>query len=251
MDSLKFMSERLDALAATRELGDLNQLQSKFSYLLDKNFSKLRGKSAFTYCSLDSLTNNSASFSAFGNHWDESLSGKIQIDAKDYQEAIEFYHLFACKTFGEYHDIYLILDVYLHAEIFEKFRNVCKPVHDLDPVQFFSAPNLSWEAMLMTSKFESELLLDIDMLLFYENAIRSGINVIDALRNFSANNKYMQNYEANEDSVFGTFFDEFSWYAGTMQQPFFFWAITFGDLTSRRRIFFMLTLSLILEKWLK
>ena len=92
-------------------------------------------------------------------------------------------------------------------------------VYDLDPVHFFSAPNLSWEAMLITTKVEIELLPDIDMLLFCENAIRGGINGIGALRTFSANNKYMQNYKANEESMFGAFFDVTSLYAGTMEQP--------------------------------
>ena len=170
------MSQGLDGLAKTMELGDLKHLRSNFSYLSDENFSKLRGKSAFPYCYLDSLTKFSASFPPFGNDWKNSLSGKIDIDAKDYQRALEIYHLFSCTTFGEYHDSYLTLDVYLLADIFEKFRNVCMSVYELDPVHFFSAPNLSWEAMLITTKVEIELLPDIDMLLFCENAIRGGIN---------------------------------------------------------------------------
>ena len=143
----------------------------------------------------------------------------MDIDAKDYQRAIEIYHLFSCTAFGEYHDIYLTLDVYLLGDIFEKFRNTCTSVYELDPVHFFSAPNLSWEVMLISTKVEIELLSDIDMLLFCENAFRGGINEIGALRTFSANNKYMQNYKANEESVFGAFFDVPSLYAGTMEQP--------------------------------
>ena len=73
--------------------------------------------------------------------------------------------------------------------------------------------------MLITTKVEIELLPDIDMLLFCENAIRGGINGIGALGTFSANNKYMQNYKANEEAVFGAFFDVTSLYAGTMEQP--------------------------------
>ena len=92
-------------------------------------------------------------------------------------------------------------------------------VYELDPVHFFSAPNLSWEAMLITTKVEIELLPDIDMRLFCENAFRGGINGIGALRTFSANNKYQQNYKANSESVFGAFFDVTSLYAGTMEQP--------------------------------
>ena len=91
-------------------------------------------------------------------------------------------------------------------------------VYKLDPVHFFSAPNLSWQAMLITTNVEIQLLPDIDMLLFCENDIGGGINGVGALRTFSANNKYMQNYKANEESVSGDFLDVQSLYAGTMEQ---------------------------------
>ena len=73
--------------------------------------------------------------------------------------------------------------------------------------------------MLITTNVKIELLPDIHLLLFCENAIRAGINGIGALRIFSANNKYMQNYKAKEESVFGAFSYVTSLYAGTMQQP--------------------------------
>ena len=219
LDSFQFMSQGLDDLAKTMELDDLKHLRSKFSYLSDENFPTPNVKSAFLLCYLGSLTKFSASFPPLGNDWKNSLSGKLDIVAKDHQTSIEIYHLFSCTTFGEYHDIYLILDVYLLSDIFETFRNVCMSVYELDPVHFFSAPNLSWEAMLITTKVQIELLPDIDMLLFCENAIRGGINGIGAHRTFSANNKYMQNYKANEESVFGAFFDVTSLYAGTIERP--------------------------------
>ena len=92
-------------------------------------------------------------------------------------------------------------------------------VYELDPVHFFSARNLGWEAMLFTTEVEIELLPDIDMLLVCENAFRGGINEIGALRTFRANNKYIQNYRANEESVLEAFFDVTSLYVGTMEQP--------------------------------
>ena len=76
LDSFQFLSQGLDGLAKTMKLGDLKHLRSKFSYLSDANFSKLRGKSAFPYCYLDCLTKFSASFPLFGNDWKNSLSGK-------------------------------------------------------------------------------------------------------------------------------------------------------------------------------
>ena len=98
------------------------------------------------------------------------------------------YNLFACKDFGDYHDLYLRIDVFILADVFETFRNVCLKVYNLDPAHFFSAPNLSWDAMLITIRAEIGLLTDIEMLLFCERAIRGGVNGIGALRHFKANN---------------------------------------------------------------
>ena len=57
------------------------------------------------------------------------------------------------------------------------------------------------------------------MLLFRERAIRGRINGIGAMRHFKANNKYMEDFDKTQPSVFGVFFDVTSLYAGTMQQP--------------------------------
>ena len=86
------------------------------------------------------------------------------------------YNLFACKDFGDYHGLYLRIDVFILADVFETFRNVCLKVYNLDPAYFFSAPNLSWDAMLITTRAEIGLLTDIEMLLFCERAIRGGVN---------------------------------------------------------------------------
>ena len=51
-----------------------------------------------------------------------------------------------------------------------------------------------------------ELLTNIDMLLMYEKGIRGGI--CDAVYRYAkANNKYMSNYDENEESVFLEFVD--------------------------------------------
>ena len=54
---------------------------------------------------------------------------------------------------------------------------------------------------------------------FCERAIRGGINGIGAVRHFKDNNKYMEDFDKSQQSVFGAFFGVTSLYAGTMQQP--------------------------------
>ena len=117
------------------------------------------------------------------------------------------YKLFACQDFGDYHDLYLRIDVFILADVFETFRNVCLKVYNLDPAHFISAPNLSWDAMLITTRAEIGLLTDIEMLIFCERAIKGGVNAVGALRHFEANNPDTNDNNANEPTVYGAFFD--------------------------------------------
>ena len=61
------------------------------------------------------------------------------------------------------------------ADIFENFRNICLKIYKLDPVKFFSAPELAWQAALKKTNVKLNLLTDIDMLLMVEKGIRRGI----------------------------------------------------------------------------
>ena len=72
--------------------------------------------------------------------------------------------------------------------------------------------------MLISTNVKLGLLEDIDMLFFLERAIRGGINGVGELRHFKANNFYLENFDGNETTTFGAFFDVTSLYAGTMQK---------------------------------
>ena len=85
------------------------------------------------------------------------------------------------------------------ADVFENFRNMCIKVYELDPAYFLSTPGLAWQACLKKADVELELITDVDMLLMVEKGIRGGI--CHAIHNYAkANNKYMKNYDENEES---------------------------------------------------
>ena len=78
-------------------------------------------------------------------------------------------------TLGDYHDVYLVTDVLLLADVFDTFRGMCLKNYRLDPAHFYTAPGLAWQAALKYTGVKPELLTDYDMLLMFEKGIRGGI----------------------------------------------------------------------------
>ena len=109
----------------------------------------------------------------------EALHSKLAmagVSEKDYEHARRVWSEFGINNLGEYHDLYLCMDVILLANILEAFRKVCLDNYGLDPAHFYTAPELAWKACLKKTRIRLELLLDPDMLLMFERGIRGGIN---------------------------------------------------------------------------
>ena len=87
----------------------------------------------------------------------------------DFEHAKVVWDHFGCNTLGEYSDLYLKIDVLLLADVFENFRDVCMRAYNLDAAHYFTAPGLSFDAMLKFTGQKLQLLHDYDMLLMFEN----------------------------------------------------------------------------------
>ena len=68
------------------------------------------------------------------------------------------------KNLGDYHELYVQSEALLLADVFEKFRNKCIEIYELDPAHFLSAPGLAWQACLKKTEVELELLTNIDVI---------------------------------------------------------------------------------------
>ena len=119
----------------------------------------------------------------------------------DYRHANNVFKVFKLENLGSYHDLYVQSDTLLLADVFNNFRDMCINAYELDPAHFLLLPGLAWQACLKKTNIELELLTDYDMLLMVEEGIRGGI-CHSIHRYAKANNKYMKNYNNNEESSY-------------------------------------------------
>ena len=139
------------------------------------------------------------------------------IDDIDYRPGNNVFESFKLENLGDYHDLYVKSDTLLLADVFEKFRDMCMKEYELDPAHFVSLPGLAWQACLKKTNIELELLTDYDMLLMLEKGIRGGI-CHSIHRYAKANNKYMQNYNNNEESSYIQYLDANNVYGWAMSK---------------------------------
>ena len=105
-----------------------------------------------------------------------------QSKTADYDHARAVWGAAQCKTSGDYHDLYLRLDVSLIADLFESFRRIARKTYRFDPAHFYTLPGFSWRALFKHTNTKLELLADPDMYIACENALRGGVCCLDETR---------------------------------------------------------------------
>jgi hypothetical protein len=96
------------------------------------------------------------------------------ISEKDNNEAKNIFEKH-CKTFKDYHEIYLKGDVVLLAEIFEMYRKLSLETYCIDPTWYVSGPSFFYDAMKFMTGCKLPLIDDIDLYQMIKSGIQGGI----------------------------------------------------------------------------
>ena len=210
-DSMKFLLSSVEALVKNLPKDKFKNLEK---YFTPEQVELLKRKGFYPYDYMDDKEKLKETKPPPQEAFYSKLTGS-GINNYNYQHVLNVWKTFKMKTFKDYHEVYNITDVLLLADVFENFRDICLKNYGLDPVYYYTAPGLAWDAMLKMTKINLELLSDVDKLLMVEKGIRGGISIISN-RYGKANNKYMKEYNKKEASKYLMYLDANNLYGWAM-----------------------------------
>ena len=212
-DSLKFMASSLDALVNNLPKDAFKNLNK---YYTPGEVKLLKQKGFYPYDYMDDIEKLKDTKPPPQKAFFSILKGK-GINKNNYEHVLRVWKTLKIKTLKDYLELYNKTDVLLLADVFENFRDICLKNYGLDPVYYYTAPGLAWDAMLKMTGVNLELLSNVDMLLMIEKGIRGGISIISN-RYGKANNKYMKDYDKKELSKYLMYVDANNLYGAAMSE---------------------------------
>jgi len=170
IDSMAHMNLALDALASSLP-------KDKF-YNMKKNFGDkaemLMRKGVYPYEYMSSFDKfNETQLPPIEKFYSSLKQDTIK--QEDYDYALKVWKEMNIKNLGEWHDLYLTIDVLILADVFENYRNTCYEYYGLDPACYLTAPSLAWDAMQKSTNCKLENLTDRDMYLLFRKNLRGGM----------------------------------------------------------------------------
>ena len=197
LDSMQVLKAPLESLAANLEDTDCKYALSDFP--ADK-LQPLKKNDAYPYERIDDYRKFNyprvPPIDVFNSRLNSNKRGKDNghITKEEHNHLNNLWQIFNFKIFKDFHYHYLKNDVLLLADELAKFIKTCIKYYSLDPCHYFSAPGLSWDAMLKMTGVILEKISNPDRYIFIERGITGGICV--AIKKYSKeNNKFCSDYD--------------------------------------------------------
>ena len=217
IDSLNFMSTSLEKLVAACPKESFKLFKNHFKDTKTTDVDLLLKKGIYPYEYMDSFERFKETQLPPRKKFYSGI--KLEgIKEDEYAHAQKVWETFHCKTMGDYHDLYVTTDTLLLADVFQNFRRTCKETYRLDPANYLTAPGLAWDALLLHSKIELELLTDVEKYLFFEKGKRGGYSSVGGCRHHEANNKYLTDYDPQKETSYLLYLDANNLYGWAMSQ---------------------------------
>ena len=171
IDSLSFLSSKLDELGKNLENDKKIQLKSHFKSEFKFIKNKLPNFS-YNYVRKDTLhEENIPDKSEFYN-----ILTMKKITNKEYNDVKNFYKLMKFKNLKEYLECYLTVDILLFNDIFHNFRKMIFDKFQIDCIKYVSAPSLTKDCCFKYTNSKIETIQDISIYNFIKHSIMGGLS---------------------------------------------------------------------------
>jgi hypothetical protein len=220
-DSCQFLTASLSDLVKNTPVEDLKNTHS-LAAELKISMDLLTKKGIYPYSFVNSMDKFEQPTLPTQEEFYDDLNNEA-CSNKDYEHAQTVWEAMKCSTFGDYHNMYLMLDVYLLADVFTNFRNFAHATYGLDPAHSFTLPGFSWEA-LFAARYKGakkrpclELITDPDMYAAFESSLRGGVCVASN-RYVEANHPALPDYDESKPNKHIRYDDANNLYGHAMVQ---------------------------------
>ena len=241
LDWNQFYKGKLEDHASNLNNEDFKHLLSEFR--IDK-LELLKGKDVYPYEWVDSyekfnyqeLPPKQYFYSSINDGKRGNNNGHISNEK--YLHLQNVWNTFNISTFRDFHNHYLKKDVLLLADVLEKFIFTCLKNYNLDPCHYFSAPGLSWNAVVKMPKVELEKMGSPGIHFFIEKGMRGGI-IYASKRYSKANNENCSVCDKEKPESHNNYIDINNLYGGAMSEykysPYgrFKWVKTTNETVNR------------------
>ena len=129
VDSMLFLNSSLDKLVKNLGDEDIKYLSREFS---GERLKLVKKKGVYPYEYMDSFKKIGESRLPDIDCFFSSLKN-CEITDKEYQRACDVWKVSEIKNLGEYHNLYLKIDILLLCDVFEKFISACLKDYRLNP----------------------------------------------------------------------------------------------------------------------
>ena len=157
-DSLKLISSPLRSIVAQTLGGNLDLYVHTKSQL--RKYCESRGKQ-WSDEYIDLLTRKEPMFYSLIKSYEtlnnttipsreqciDDMKGEM-MPKDEYDHMVKLWNTFDIKTWGEYYELYNVLDVTLMGDTFEHFRNTTLKAFGVDPIHYITAPQMTYSLFL-------------------------------------------------------------------------------------------------------
>ncbi|XP_069194044.1 uncharacterized protein [Procambarus clarkii] len=175
----------------------------------------LRGKQSFCYDYLSSMSVLDEPQLPSRDKFYNTLKDE-ELSETDYKQALEIFDLAKCRNIGEYLLLYLKVDTGLLADVFTVWRDTMLALYKLDISHYISLPSFAWDAFLLKSKVQLDVVSDPLLYDLLRRNLRGGFTSVT--RQYTNVENRHTGLDLGEDSSYIIYLDFNSLYGACMTE---------------------------------